>query len=765
MTPPMATSSAAPLRPPPGRLLRLLRHLNVVALLMVVAAAAGLLMYPSDDDRLLGLPDLEVGEIASRTVKSPRNFAIRDLDTEARLRAEAVARVRPVHDLVTGLGAQAKGRIEAGIAAVRGETQPESSRAVAFMRAVEAFFDDDAYAQLSGTGFTDEFFDGAIMVVRTIYEQQIVEDRALLELSAPSGIQIRVLAPDGSIDHEESAFDFTEIIGLDSARARVDQLTATELAHLPEKTRRAIAVLTKALLKANLLPNPAESDRRALAVGRAFKPLLIPIKAGEVVLREGERITERDLLVFEGIAGELESSSRLQRPLGGAALILLLVLALFAFHRRGPSPMRSSQRNLAFCAFVYVLWLLLLWGGYKGALRLAGAFPLAEVSAYRALLPLAWAPLLIRFVLGFGAAAAFLPLLAITAGWVMDGSIGYALYALIGGLAAASVRSDDRPRTQLLYAGAWCGLWQAAVVVLYALHESSLLPSTLTDATAAGLSGIGAALIAVVAVPVVEVLFGYSTAMKLTDLANLNHPLLRDMLVQAPGTYHHSIVVGALAEAAARDVGADRLLARVGGYYHDIGKLERPRVFKENNRSPEPDRPALELARDILGHVAHGHALASRHRLGKRLTDIILQHHGTGVVRDVYARFLEQGGGSLSAVDVAQFQYEGPKPATPEAALVLLADAVESSIGTLLADAPLADGALELTVDAVIAEAIADGQLDRCDLSLGDVSVVAAAMSEVLRDMLLRRSHPPSSELPAPDPRYVRSPPMDDLPN
>ena len=730
---------------------RLLRHLNLGALLAVVGAASALMMYPSDDGGLLGLPKLEVGQGAPRTIKSPRNFSIRDLDTEARLRVEAIGRVRPVYEHVTGWGTETKRRVEAAfVAAV--EARPRTS-ADSFMRTVRAFYDEDRWKLIRRTGFTDEYRDAAIMIVAKLAPLRIAEDVSGLELGAPDGIQIRVRTPEGSVEHEESALTFGDVVGLDQARAAVDKLVATELGHLEPDIRRAVAVLIKPLLQPNLAYHGDETERRREAVSRAFKPLFISIAANETVLRQGTRVTERDLLLFQGIAGELEARRRIQRPLGGAALIVLMIIALYLFHAGPFRRLRLKQRDLAFGAFVYVLQLLVLYAGYQGVLFGADALPFGEPTAYRALVPLAWAPLLIRFVLGFEAAAAFLPLVAITAGWVMDDSVAHALYALVGGLAIASVRVEGRPRAQLIVAGIWCGLWQAAVVVLYALHRSTLAPSTLVDVGAAITSGLLAALLAAIAVPVVEALFGYTTAMKLSDLGNLNHPLLRELLVQAPGTYHHSIVVGALAETAARQVGADPQLSRVGGYYHDVGKLDSPRTFIENRRTESLLRSDIgapaPLADDLRRHVVRGMELATKHRLGRAVTEIIEEHHGGGTVR----RF------------GAEFPYTQPKPRTREAALVLLADAVEAAIGTQVAAAPLAEGALEETVGAVIAEAVAAGQLDRCDLTLADLRAVTDGMCEVLRDMLLRRTRPPSTERPVVDPRYVKPPPMSDGPN
>lgn len=756
----MAAESRAP---KPGGSRRFLRHLNVVAVLLVIAAAAGLLLSPADDQVLLGLPELTAGDVAPLTIKSPREFEIRDVSTEDRLRAEAIARVRPTYDLVGGLGVDFKRRIEAAFAAIAtgGEDPAETSQD--FMREIGLFFNPEEYATLGKAGFTPEFRDAAIMAVRTIYESRIAEDRALLELQAPTGIKVRVLDPNGAVEREEDVYAYTDVLGLDQARAHVDKIVATRLEHLDHDTGRAVSQLAKRFLRPNLLPNPAETDRRQVAAGRTIKPLFIRIKIGEVVTREGERVTDRDEIILAGISRDLESQNRFAPPVAGAAVIVLFVIALFLFSGSGRRPFLPGPRDVALAGSLYVGALITLWVGYTGALWGVEELPLFDVHAYHFLVPVAWAALVVRFVLGVEAAAAFLPLIAITAGWVMDMSIGYTIYTLVGGLAAATLRSTTRPKLQMLYAGFWCGLWQAAIVLLLAIHENAIETARFGDVVAALGSGLLAALIALITIPIIEALFGYTTSTKLTEWANLNHPLLRDLLVQAPGTYHHSIVVGALAEAGARVIGEDALLARVGGYYHDVGKLKNPSAFRENNRGGFTHQAPADQATELRRHVAEGLEIASRHRLGRPIMEIIAQHHGTSSVRDLERKALESAT-SGAPMDMSAFRYAGPRPISRVAGLVMLADVVEAAVNSLVAQAPLEDGSLETNVRLVIDEVVGNGQLDDCDLSLSDIRAAQREFVVVLREMLLRRSRPPTTERSSPEPVLVR-PPFDDRPN
>jgi putative nucleotidyltransferase with HDIG domain len=257
-------------------------------------------------------------------------------------------------------------------------------------------------------------------------------------------------------------------------------------------------------------------------------------------------------------------------------------------------------------------------------------------------------------------------------------------------------------------------------------------------AALAALAGGGLLLpVAVVGVlPIVEVAFGYVTDVKLLELANLNHPGLKELIVQAPGTYHHSILMGSLVESAAEAIGANPLLARVCAYYHDLGKIRNPLFFAENQRGGENRHDQLAPSMSALivkRHVTDGLELARHWRIPRLVADTIPQHHGTRFVGYFWAkaqqRAGEDGAGRTAALDESLFRYPGPKPQSREAALVMLADACEASARAL--DAPTGD-AIRTLVSRRINEVFAEGQLDECELTLRDLNAIAAAMVRAL---------------------------------
>jgi len=276
-------------------------------------------------------------------------------------------------------------------------------------------------------------------------------------------------------------------------------------------------------------------------------------------------------------------------------------------------------------------------------------------------------------------------------------------------------------------------------------------------------NGIVTATIAGGALPMLENLFGITTDISWLEASDLNHPLLRRMTIEAPGTYHHSLVVANLAEAAAEAIGGNATLCRVCAYFHDVGKLVKPEYFTENmsfERNPHDDLAPTMSALIIIAHVKEGVDLALKHHLNQRIIDIIQEHHGTSLVRYFYQRALQQhedarAGGKIMKLredDIPEvkeesFRYSGPKPQTKESAIVSLADTVESASRSLEKPTPQK---IETLVNELIDERISDRQLDDCDLTLGELKVIADRFRFTLLSMLHSRiAYPKAGQKPA----------------
>jgi putative nucleotidyltransferase with HDIG domain len=383
------------------------------------------------------------------------------------------------------------------------------------------------------------------------------------------------------------------------------------------------------------------------------------------------------------------------------------------------------------------------------------------------LAPYAFAPLVLSVLLGrnHGLYAAFF-----VSFWssVLFAKVDAPLLviSLISGFTAVYLTLQVRNRGKLIRAGVGVGvaIWLASLC--FGLITINFFPLTDNDWGMIGLqsalalgNGIVTAMIVGGALPLLEHLFQITTDVSWLELSDLNHPLLRRMTIEAPGTYHHSLVVANLAEAAGEAIGVNGTVCRVCSYFHDVGKLVKPEYFTENmsfERNPHDDLAPSMSALIIIAHVKEGVDLALKHKLNQRIIDIIQEHHGTSLVYYFYQRALQQqedarAGGKIMNIreeDIPEvqeesFRYPGPKPQTKESAIVSLADIVESASRSLEKPTPQK---IEQLVNELIEERIADGQLDECDLTLGEVRKIAERFRFTLMTMLHTRIAYPKGE-------------------
>jgi hypothetical protein len=373
--------------------------------------------------------------------------------------------------------------------------------------------------------------------------------------------------------------------------------------------------------------------------------------------------------------------------------------------------------------------------------------------------PTAAAGMLVAILLDAGVALVLMALLAVIAGALNAGSLEFATYVLLGGFAGiVAVRRGDRLNV-FVQAGIAVAVVGALVVSVFSLLGARDLTGIL-QLFGAALAAAGlATVVAVGSFAVLGNLFGILTVFHLLELANPSQSILRRLLVETPGTYHHSIMVGNLAERAAEAIGADPLLTRVAAYYHDIGKLSNPVAFIENQAGADNIHDELEpevSAQILKQHVADGIDLAYRERLPKQLIAFIPQHHGTAIMSYFHARAKEtaaapyggiqttEGAAAAAAVDERRFRHAGPKPQSREAALIMLADGVEASVRSLSSrDEP----AIRAMVARIIDERLSDGQFDECDLTLRDLERIREAFVQQLLGMYHQRIAYPQNKI------------------
>ncbi len=300
----------------------------------------------------------------------------------------------------------------------------------------------------------------------------------------------------------------------------------------------------------------------------------------------------------------------------------------------------------------------------------------------------------------------------------------------------------------MIKAGLKVGLINIVLSLSIVMIYGSLYTMEPVIASVSGfIGGILTGVIATGVLPLVEMSFGFTTDIKLLELANLDQPLLRNLMIQAPGTYHHSVITSNMVEATAKDIQANPLLAKVSAYYHDIGKVKKPLYFIENQIRGENRHEKLAPSMSsliLISHAKDGVELAKEHKLGREIIDIIQQHHGTSLISYFYQKAQERmgnkGGKSIEVKD-EDFRYPGPKPQTKEAGLVMLADMVEAASRSLIDPTP---SRIQGTVQKIINKVFSDGQLDECELTLKDLHKIAKSFNKTLSGIFHHRVEYPA---------------------
>jgi putative nucleotidyltransferase with HDIG domain len=487
----------------------------------------------------------------------------------------------------------------------------------------------------------------------------------------------------------------------------------------------------------------AEKDRQAALVPEQK----VQIEKNETIVRKGDKVTDEQLEAIDqfGLRNARPDVARLGGWLFLAVLVVGLVLAwLWRFRRE------LWHRNNA------LLLIALILVGTTFALKATAGRP-----GLPFIVPTAAAGMLLAILLDAGVATLVTVVIAVIGGALNDGdkSLEFAAYILVGGLAGIiAIRRGDRLQVfvQAALAVAVANVLVVSTFALLGLHDARGLLE-LVGASVAAASG--SAVAAVGSFAVLGSVFGILTVFQLLELANPSQPLMRRLLVETPGTYHHSLMVGNLAERAAEAIGADPLLTRVAAYYHDIGKLANPLAFIENQAGGDNIHDELdpEVSAQILKqHVADGIDIAYKSKLPKTLIAFIPQHHGTAIMSYFYARArgaaaepfggpqTAEGTKAAAAIDDRKFRHAGPKPQSKEAALIMLADGVEASVRSLASrDEP----AIRAMVARIIDERLADGQFDECDLTLRDIERIKEAFIGQLLGMYHQRVAYPQNKV------------------
>jgi len=752
-----------------------------------VAAASGWLLAPGDV--ALRMPgDEALGTPAVGTFKAARDYDIPDEETTRRRREEAAAAERRVYDHDDGALEETAARIRGAFQLMRdaqaerrpaagrdGEEGPGlraafAARRGAFVAQLQTVVRDDDFSALSDARFSEAAEQHLVGLARHGLANPVVHDHEVLAGERERGLVVREVRA-GLAQAEHAVADLDLVRDVAQARADVEHAGAGLPRAVPARLRAALTRLAVSLVRPTLTLNQAETQRRQREAAERVKPVVVALKRGERILSDGERVEARHLVVFKGIRAQTRPMELASARLGGGTLVAMLVLLLWRYARRGMPGFRPSRKDAVLLAVLFVATLGLATGGLWAGDALHDRFPSFSPESFYYLVPFAAGAMLARSVLGAEAALLLSMAAGVAVALAAGHSVFFGLFAALTSVAASALAAGTRGRRGFFRAGAAVGALGALLVLATYLFSGrgpadlggaglSNVPDMAASALGAFLGGAVLLPVAVLALlPVLEGVFGYVTDVRLLALANLNHPALKELIVQAPGTYHHSIVMGALVEAAAEAVGANALLARVGAYYHDIGKIRNPLSFAENQRgenrheSLAPSMSAIQVKR----HVADGLELAAHWKLPRSVVDVIQQHHGTRQVSFFWAKAQKEAEAERAGIaeeardegaEEAAYRYPGPKPQSREAALVMIADTCEASSRAL--PEPTAER-LGVLVQRRVNEIFSEGQLDDCELTLRDLNAIAAAMVRALEAVYHTRPDYPGRAPPGED--------------
>lgn len=671
--------------------------------------------------------NLKVGEIANRTIKAPRTATFEsELGTEAR-------RQVAYNDSRNVVLTRDQSVAPAQIAALRQTLNEITAIRSGATPVANADTSDQIRSTLDGLSAAD-----ATSIA-------LLSDAAWSRVSSEA-TRLLAVAMEGQVKPE------------DVASVKESLLSQSNVPMSLSERQLAVA-LAQPFVRSNVQVDDAQTKAARQAAADAVPPVMVTMQEGQVIVRDGDQVTKDDIerLDFYGL---LTPSHNWQQFTGVLGLLGFVTLGLVFYLYKFARGLWQSQQ-------------LLLVGLVIVMPVIAGRFWLLGTNL-KFMFPAAAAVMLLSVLLDFQVAVVSAGFLALYLGIVAGNAFDVTFFAFLSGVAGAAVIWRAERIMTFLWAGLAVTVAVAASAALFDLVHGSLgFASAGGILYRATLNGVLAAAITFLSFSLLGRIFGITTHLQLLELAHPNQPLLYRLAREAPGTYHHSIMVSNLAESAVEHVGGDPLFTRVAVLYHDIGKVLRPSFFVENQANRANVHDALDprtSARIIVEHVVDGVRLARKAHLPQSIIDVIQQHHGTSLIKYFYTEAINSG----EDVDEAEFRYPGPKPQTKEAGVIMLADSVEAAVraasqsGKLYEDVPQPDGKpvrraarLQLVVDSVIKARLDDGQLDECDLTLKQIEQIRTAFVSILEGIYHPRVEYPELKIPRAQPQTATQSPVE----
>lgn len=694
----------------------------------------------------------KVGDIANTNIKAPKDIRVYDEEATKDKIKRIKNNILPVYDFNTETLDNLKERISLFFEKCRNTLPFDKNKRITLKSEMEELFNckisNAEFTLLEKKKFSEDIEWIIIKLISHYMEKGITTNDAKLDAYKNKGIIIRLIPSNEEITKRDiyTFYTLKEVKQL----IKKNYIAITGRITKPYILKKLIIKLASNIIKPNLLYNKKESAKRIAQAKKNIKPVYYLLKKNEIIVREGSRINAQTLTKIKAIQNEKSFSSIIKKSFSIFILLFLLSFIIYQLFLEDLKNNIINSRDVLLFCIIISFSAIIFRGLFIVSSGLAESFTNISPYFFFFMIPFAFPTLLIKITVNEKYAFASAILISFFF-FVLGGHILF-LYALLGSLYIILRIQCCFERFAFIRLGLELGFFNVInlIGISFFIDKSGFLSLyTGFNIFSGFINGFFNSLILLGIIPIVELLFRYTSDLRLLELSNLEHPLLQEFLQKAPGSYQHSILVGRLAEEAAKEINANSLLARVGSYYHDIGKITKPLYFIENQsgKSNKHDNLTPNMSALILiSHVKEGAELAKQYKLGDEIIDIIQQHHGTSLIKFFYKKALElHESNSKEDIDEKKFRYPGPKPKTKIAGIIMLADVVEATSRTLTEPTP---SRIKGLVKNLIESVLNDGQLDECRLTLVELNTIRNSFTNTLNSIFHHRIEYPKDDKP-----------------
>lgn len=713
---------------------KLIRNPFLFLFIFVAILAYSISYLPSKS-----LPQLTEGEIASSDIIAPSNLTIEDEETTEKREQEAVRAVLPVYNLDPNIFLNTEEKIREFFISgreflkkpVTAKSSQEFQQTASKKFAIE--ISSNNLKSLIRVKFTAKIEESLTNLIGKISANGIILSKNLfIHKEQEKGLTL-IKGTEG-----ERSIKISEILDMEESKKKLSE--EINKLDLPQNEKSLLAALSNIFISPNINYSPIETEARKEQARASVETVFYTIKKGKVIIRKGDEVNKEALKQINIINQSLRAKPSWLTNFSGIFLLFALIFLTLWYYLKSFLKSKEALKQYIMIGIILVLSLIF----YKLSILLAdtfsqrtGFFLFKSVECYRYAFPFQFGVLLFAFLTTTPIALIYTVINSLLVGYLFEPNFDLMIFSLIGGFAAIyGIKCyGKQKRTTTFQAGLiLIAPINIFIIITFHLIKEKMGPIDLfaSDLLMGILGGILSAAFAFLFLPVFENIFGIVTQTKLLELTNSDLPIFRQMAMEAPGSYHHSLIVASLAEEAAEKIKLDPMLVKAGALYHDIGKIKRPEYFIEN-RVQNPDmhkdlKPSMS-ALVILNHVKEGVEQAKKLRLPKKIREIVEQHHGSSLVRYFFEKAKEEYDPEMQKIGEESYRYPGPIPKSKEAALIMLADSIEAASRSLKSPS---ETNLKRLIAEIFNNYLQDGQLDDCDFSLKELRAIASSFFATL---------------------------------